>query len=110
VFDANGRTVQRDAVWQINGGRMLLVDTQLEGLLQTGEVQHQLLAGMDWQRNTSNQSNWRGPGTALDVYNPVYGTFTPPSASQLVRAPNVAQRQLGFYLQDQLRWGPGPRQ
>ena len=106
VFDANGRTVQRDAVWQINGGRMLLVDTQLEGLLQTGEVQHQLLAGMDWQRNTSNQSNWRGPGTALDVYNPVYGTFTPPSASQLVRAPNVAQRQLGFYLQDQLRWGP----
>ena len=106
VFDANGRTVQRDAVWQINGGRMLLVDTQLEGLLQTGEVQHQLLAGMDWQRNTSNQSNWRGPGTALDVYNPVYGTFMPPSASQLVRAPNVAQRQLGFYLQDQLRWGP----
>lgn len=106
VFDANGRTVQRDAVWQINGGRMLLVDTHLEGLLQTGEVQHQLLAGMDWQRNTSNQSNWRGPGTALDVYNPVYGTFMPPSASQLVRAPNVAQRQLGFYLQDQLRWGP----
>lgn len=106
VFDANGRTVQRDAVWQINGGRMLLVDTQLEGLMQTGEVQHQLLAGMDWQRNTSNQSSWRGPGTALDVYNPVYGTFTPPSASQLVRAPNVAQRQLGFYLQDQLRWGP----
>jgi iron complex outermembrane receptor protein len=106
VFDANGRTVQRDAVWQINGGRMLLIDTQLEGLLQTGEVQHQLLAGMDWQRNTSNQSNWRGPGTALDVYNPVYGTFMPPSASQLVRAPNVAQRQLGVYLQDQLRWGP----
>ncbi|EFI63601.1 MULTISPECIES: TonB-dependent siderophore receptor [Comamonas] len=106
VFDANGRTVQRDAVWQINGGRMLLVDTQLEGLLQTGEVQHQLLAGMDWQRNTSNQSSWRGPGTALDVYNPVYGTFTPPSASRLVRAPNVSQRQLGFYLQDQLRWGP----
>ncbi|WP_120966724.1 TonB-dependent siderophore receptor [Comamonas sp. lk] len=106
VFDANGRTVQRDAVWQINGGRMLLLDTQLEGQLQTGAVQHTLLAGMDWQRNTSSQSNWRGPGTPLDVYNPVYGTFTPPSASKLVRAPNVAQRQLGFYLQDQLRWGP----
>lgn len=29
-----------------------------------------------------------------------------PRPPSLVRAPNVAQRQLGFYLQDQLRWGP----
>ncbi|MCS4293500.1 iron complex outermembrane receptor protein [Comamonas sp. BIGb0152] len=105
VFDADGRTVQRDAVWQVNGGRMLLVDTQLEGKLQTGDVQHTVLAGMDWQRNTTSQASWRALGTPLDVYNPVYGSFTPPTASQLVQAPNVAQRQLGFYLQDQLRWG-----
>ena len=38
------------------------------------------------------------------MYNPVYGNFTPPTASQLVRQPSVEQKQLGFYLQDQIKW------
>lgn len=106
VFNADNRSVLRDAAWQLNGGRMLLVDTQLEGHLRTGAVEHTLLAGMDMQRNSTSQSSWSAVAPAIDVYNPVYGNFTPPSASALVRRPNVSQRQLGFYLQDQLRWGP----
>lgn len=105
VFEADGRSLRRDAVWQRNGGRMLLVDTQLEGKLATGAVEHTLLAGMDWQRNSTSQSSWSGAAPAIDIYAPVYGNFTPPSASKLQRRPNVSQRQLGFYLQDQLRWG-----
>src|SRR5947199_6999375 len=47
------------------------------------------------------------PYTTLfrSVYNPVYGNFTPPTASQLVRQPGVSQKQLGFYAQDQIKWG-----
>lgn len=105
VFNADGRTVFRDAVWQLNGGRMLLVDTQLEGRLQAGGAEHTVLAGLDVQRNQTSQSSWRAVTAAFDVYNPVYGNFTPPAASQLVRQPNVEQKQLGFYAQDQIQWG-----
>ncbi|WP_370681651.1 TonB-dependent siderophore receptor [Comamonas sp. GB3 AK4-5] len=105
VFEADGRSLRRAASWQRNGGRMLLVDTQLEGRLATGAVEHTLLAGMDWQRSSTSQSSWSGAAPAIDIYQPVYGSFTPPSAADLKRRPNVSQRQLGFYLQDQLRWG-----
>ncbi|WCM92035.1 TonB-dependent siderophore receptor [Acidovorax sp. NCPPB 2350] len=105
VFDANGRTLARDAVWNVNTGRMLLIDTQLEGRLQAGATEHTLLAGMDAQRNHTGQQAWRALASSIDAYNPVYGNFTPPTAAQLVRQPSVAQKQLGFYAQDQIRWG-----
>src|SRR5947199_7248750 len=43
------------------------------------------------------------PYTTLfrSVYNPVYGNFTPPTASQLVRQPGVSQKQLGFYARSE---------
>lgn len=105
VFNSDNRTVYRDAVWQMNGGRMLLVDTQLEGKLHTGGTAHTVLAGLDIQRNHTSQSSWRSVTAAFDVYNPVYGNFRPPVASQLVRQPNVEQRQWGLYAQDQIQWG-----
>lgn len=105
VFNSDNRTVVRDAVWNLNTGRMLLIDTQLEGKLNAGATQHTLLAGLDVQRNHSGQSAWRAVAPSIDVYNPVYGNFTAPSASALVRQPGVAQRQLGFYAQDQITWG-----
>lgn len=105
VFNPDNRTVTRDAAWQRNGGRMLLIDTQVEGHLRWGGVQHTLLAGLDAQRNETTQSTWSGQAPSIDVYNPVYGQFTPPSASALKRQPDVTQKQLGLYLQDQLRWG-----
>lgn len=105
VFNSDNRTVYRDAVWQINGGRMLLVDTQIEGKLHTSSgTEHTVLAGLDVQRNQTSQSSWRSVTAAFDVYNPVYGNFRPPTASQLMRQPNVEQRQWGLYAQDQIKW------
>ncbi|PIF91519.1 iron complex outermembrane receptor protein [Acidovorax sp. 62] len=105
VFNSDGRTVVRDAGWQLNTGRMLLIDTQLEGKLQAGNTTHNLLTGIDIQRNHTGQKTWSAVAPAIDVYNPVYGNFTPPTASQLVRQPSVVQKQLGFYAQDQIKWG-----
>ncbi len=105
VFNPDNRSVYRDASWQVNGGRMLVIDTQLEGKLLWGAAEHTVLAGMDAQRNSTSQSTWRGLTAPFDVYNPVYGNFTPPTASQLVRQPGVSQKQLGFYAQDQIKWG-----
>lgn len=105
VFNADNRTVLRDASWTLGNARMLLVDTQVEGKLRWGETEHTVLGGLDVQRNHWGQQSWRAVAPAIDVYNPVYGNFTAPSASALARVPNVEQRQLGFYAQDQIKWG-----
>jgi len=105
VFNADNRTVLRDASWTLGNTRMLLVDTQVEGKLRWGETEHTVLGGLDVQRNHWGQQSWRAVAPAIDVYNPVYGNFTAPSASALARVPSVEQRQLGFYAQDQIKWG-----
>jgi iron complex outermembrane receptor protein len=105
VFNADNRTVLRDASWTLGNARMLLVDTQVEGKLRWGETEHTVLGGLDVQRNHWGQQSWRAVAPAIDVYNPVYGNFTAPSASALARVPSVEQRQLGFYAQDQIKWG-----
>ena len=105
VFNADNRTVLRDANWVLGNARMLLVDTQAEGKLRWGAAEHTVLAGMDMQRNHWGQQSWRAVAPSIDVYNPAYGNFTPPTASALGRVPSVEQRQLGFYAQDQIKWG-----
>lgn len=105
VFNADNRTVLRDASWTLGNARMLLVDTQVEGKLRWGDTEHTVLGGLDVQRNHWGQQTWRSVAPAIDVYNPVYGNFTAPSAAALARVPSVAQRQLGFYAQDQIKWG-----
>jgi len=105
VFNADGRTVVRDASWTMGSSRMLLVDTQLEGKLRSGDAEHTVLAGMDVQRNHWGQRTWRALAPSIDVYAPVYGNFAEPPDTALVRQPDVQQRQLGFYAQDQIKWG-----
>jgi iron complex outermembrane receptor protein len=39
----------------------------------------------------------------LDVYAPVYGNYTPPTS--FTRAPEVVQKQVGIYVQDQVKYG-----
>ena len=105
VFNADGRRVERDLVWQLNGGTMALLDTQLEGKLRfgpNGEWQHQILVGLDAQKNDSTQRSFRGRAPAIDVYAPVYGNFTAPTTT--VKQPTVEQRQLGLYLQDHVKF------
>ncbi|BFO54660.1 TonB-dependent siderophore receptor [Acidovorax sacchari] len=104
VFEADNRTLLRDASWQRNASRLLMVDTQLEGKLRAGATEHTLLFGMDAQRNATSQSSWFKTVSGIDVYAPVYGNFTPPSESDLARQPGVRQKQMGFYAQDQIRW------
>nr|WP_245615100.1 TonB-dependent siderophore receptor [Curvibacter gracilis] len=102
VFNADNRTLARDLVQQLNTGRMVLLDNQAERSWQSGAVSHRLLLGLDLQRNQTGQ--WTGSGKAgdIDVYQPVYGNYTPPA--RLTRQPSVTQRQLGLYTQDQIAW------
>jgi len=103
VFNADQRTIERDLIAQLNGGKMLLIDNQAEAHFKTGAAEHTLLVGADFQRNETSQLTGRGRAGALDVYAPVYGNYTPPAF--LTRQPAVVQKQAGIYVQDQVKYG-----
>jgi len=102
VFNADGRSVARDLVQQLNGSNMLVLDNQAEAKLNFGPWQHTLLLGLDAQRNKSTAQTGNGVAAAIDVYAPVYGNFTAPKS--LTASPTVTQRQTGLYLQDHLKF------
>ena len=62
------------------------------------------VAGIDFQHAVTNRRWAYGAAGTLNLYNPVYGNFTPPAASAFVDDPENTIRQTGFYVQDQLTW------
>ncbi|KQN58188.1 ferrichrome porin FhuA [Erwinia sp. Leaf53] len=80
------------------------VDTQAQAKFATGDVDHTLLLGVDFQRNRNDVNAKFGYGLAapLDLLNPQYG-----NESYTTNYPNNAvnkQQQTGLYAQDQLEW------
>ncbi|KQR63302.1 TonB-dependent siderophore receptor [Acidovorax sp. Leaf160] len=82
--------------------RMATVDTHLQGRLNTGGLQHQMLLGVDWNRQTERKTD---SGDAynlpIDAFDPVY---TGRPNVNPVAVPGNQQRQTGLYVQDQMKW------
>ncbi|QKD04996.1 TonB-dependent siderophore receptor [Mesorhizobium loti R88b] len=88
--------------------KTFLSDLQIEGKVQTGAVEHTLLAGIDYKYYNIDQvqsSALFGTTPPIDAFTPVYGSTLTPRVSYLSQ--NLTQQQLGFYAQDQLRFGDG---
>lgn len=83
--------------------RMLLLDQHVQGKFTTGAVGHTVLGGIDHARQ--DEQTWRAPRTmsTIDAWNPEYGRVG--SWAPRTRSPDTRQRNTGFYLQDQIRWG-----
>ena len=79
---------------------------ELRAQVQTGSVQHKLLAGMDW-RALESRYGARSTGSlpGVDPYRPVTGQM-PPMAPTGTSAVAADTRNPGFFVQDQMRWGP----
>lgn len=83
--------------------KQFAVDTQGQFKFQTGPIRHTLLTGIDYQRSVLDARQGVGGTVApIDVHNPVYGNFTPPTGT--INAPTSRGNQLGLYMQDQLEW------
>lgn len=84
----------------------LTVDHQMQANFASAGLQQTWLFGIDYQDATTNRDWAYGAATPLNVYNPVYGSFTPPST--LFTDPENTVSQLGIYAQAQLtfseRW------
>lgn len=83
----------------------VLIDNQLEGRLRTGPVEHTALAGVDYKYFSMDQVQASGSATTISATNPVYGA--PQGQRFAYIDQELTMRQLGVYLQDQMRFGQG---
>ncbi|RCW71242.1 TonB-dependent siderophore receptor [Pseudorhodoferax soli] len=102
VDPVNQRLIERYYGRSITRTRMLGADTHAEGRLQTGAVQHTLLAGLDYSRQRQRVREGATQVSVIDAYAPVYGVDVP-DRGNLVDSPGTVQRNVGVYLQDQMK-------
>lgn len=85
---------------------LFTVDNQLEGAVQTGEVEHNLLFGLDYRRYGIDQVQASGNAPGIDLLNPVYGAAPSPLFAPYLNE-DLTRNQLGLYAQDQIKFGGG---
>ncbi|GKT25650.1 TonB-dependent siderophore receptor [Acidovorax sp. SUPP3334] len=101
---ADGHTISRSTRTWDDGLKQGSIDTQVQGKISTGTVEHTLLFGLDWNRIEGTALRFRGAGPNLDLLNPVYGMAVPAPTTPMA---NFTQKmdQIGLYAQDQIRFG-----
>ncbi|WP_137718786.1 TonB-dependent siderophore receptor [Methylobacillus flagellatus] len=109
-LDPNQRIIGRYAYAALTKARNLTADQHLQGDFATGFVRHKLLLGLDYVHfDQSLKTGFDAPvgqggGVPdIDVYNPVYTGYKIRATNA---APDAMQRQVGFYVQDQMKFGP----
>jgi iron complex outermembrane receptor protein len=80
------------------------LDNQAQADFRTGEAQHKVLVGLDYQRTRIDQITFSGGSASpLNIHAPVYGgpiELPAPYFDGITRL-----TQTGLYLQDQIKWG-----
>lgn len=77
------------------------VDTQLQGHLSTGPLEHALLFGIDYKNYRIDERQGFAAVDGLDVLDPVYGAAIPPLF--YYRDNVITMNQAAIYGQDQIR-------
>ncbi|WP_394538262.1 TonB-dependent siderophore receptor [Lysobacter enzymogenes] len=100
--DPQQRLLPREGWFAKTNVRMQNIDQHVEGLFKTGAVDHQLVAGLDAVRFKQDEAQMFDTVPPIDIFNPVYVPYTRPPMPTPVR---TSQRQVGAYLQDQMKLG-----
>ncbi len=79
------------------------LDNQLEYRFSTGALSHTALFGLDLKHySIDDRQNFAG-GASINVLSPAYGYF-PVFTGPFGTDRTITQKQLGFYVQDQIKW------
>ncbi len=84
------------------------MQTDLTSKFKTGPVEHTLLFGIDFSRNTAEGTQKRLPAgltPSINIFNPIYNQISRPALSELtntVRDNQDSANSLGIFLQDQI--------
>jgi len=102
-LQADQRTISRSVLYRPRDATLLSIDNQVERKLATGDVQHTLLAGLDYRQLEQNSLTRTATAPSLDLYAPVYGRalVVPPVTANS----NQDQDQIAIYGQEQMKIG-----
>lgn len=105
-----GQTIQRRAVQGSGKTDGIALDTQLEGRFDTGRIEHTVLGGVDYFHTDWEHYRDSVPSSLvlplLDFYNPVARGSADYDAARVPQIyTETKSRQLGVYLQDQIKTG-----
>ncbi|MCA8204008.1 TonB-dependent siderophore receptor [Burkholderia sp. AU33545] len=94
-------------LFQLNYSR-LDIDNHAQARFGTGPLEHTLLLGVQFDRQTTTNSVWLALAPSLNLYHPVYrpvtaAIFTGPTSLGHVDQ-YTAMNAVGVYAQDQIRW------
>ncbi|MEH2066861.1 MAG: TonB-dependent siderophore receptor [Nostoc sp.] len=104
-LDADGRTVLRRYAVDRNLYRNYSLQTDLIGNFNTGPVQHQVLLGLEWNKDLLGFDYLRSSTSvtpSIDLFNPVYGASPPPEFDEGSERERYGRDTIAFYLQDQV--------
>ncbi|OSQ36766.1 TonB-dependent siderophore receptor [Thalassospira mesophila] len=82
------------------------LDNQLEQKFDTGFLNHTLMGGIDYKRYDMDQVQLSGSATTINAVNPVYDASAQGARSSYIDQ-DLVMNQVGFYAQDQIRFGDG---
>jgi len=105
-LEDDGRTLQRRVREFKDDGKQIAIDTQIEGQVKTGSIEHTLLLGLDAEKQKYHSRAYTGETGPLDIYDPVYGQPVTVSLTPDFDDSRQRLRQLGLYLQDQVKLTP----
>ncbi|AXF25514.1 TonB-dependent siderophore receptor [Burkholderia pyrrocinia] len=94
-------------LFQLNYSR-LDIDNHAQARFGTGPLEHTLLLGVQFDRQTTTNSVWLAVAPSLNLYHPVYRPVTAAIFSGPTSLGHVdqytAMNAFGVYAQDQIRW------
>ncbi|ADP15923.1 TonB-dependent siderophore receptor family protein 8 [Achromobacter xylosoxidans A8] len=105
-LEDDGRTLQRRLREFKEDGKQIAIDTQIEGQVKTGSIEHTLLLGLDAEKQNYHSRAYTGETGPLDIYDPVYGQRVTVSPTPDFDDSRQRLRQLGLYVQDQVKLTP----
>jgi iron complex outermembrane recepter protein len=100
-IDFADREVARFSYSIVSKTEYLTNDNSLQYDFAYGRFAHKVLAGVDFLGYRESSRSGSGLVESIDIYAPVYGNFTAPELGPTAKQ---RQRQIGFYVQDQIRY------
>ncbi|WP_345830595.1 ferrichrome porin FhuA [Erwinia sp. HDF1-3R] len=103
-LDSSTNTISRGYAVSEEKLNQFAVDNQLQAKFATGQVDHTLLMGVDYQRTRNDINAGFGSATSLSALNPQYGSDQMVPGSLFPYHYLNKQEQTGLYTQDQMEW------
>ncbi|HHF2972780.1 MULTISPECIES: TonB-dependent siderophore receptor [Vibrio] len=107
ALEADNRTVGRNAYLTDEKSKSFVIDNQLSGYVKTGNFEHNLLFGLDYQYLDSDvkYKDTLGYSLTQDIFNPDHNSIDRNALNfQYKQNLDIKTKQIGVYLQDQVRY------